>query len=67
MCYNKTIKRKEDKKMYNVYNIEITIENNMDRHDKEEIEKLKSFKKWYLWFLSASEEEKKEYLKNRWK
>jgi len=39
----------------------------MDEHDKKEIEKLKSFKKWYLWFLSASEEEKKEYLRNRWK
>lgn len=53
--------------MCNVYNIEITIENDMDKHDKKEIEKLKSFKEWYLWFLSASEEEKKEYLKNRWK
>lgn len=39
----------------------------MNEQDKKEIEKLKSFKKWYLWFLSASEEEKKEYLKNRWK
>lgn len=38
----------------------------MDKQDKKEIEKLKSFKEWYLWFLSASEEEKKEYLKNRW-
>ena len=42
-------------------------ENDMNKHNKKEIEKLKSFKKWYLWFLSASEEEKKEYLKNRWK
>lgn len=42
------------------------MENNIDTHDKKEIEKLKSFKKWYLWFLSSSEEEKKEYLKNRW-
>lgn len=38
----------------------------MDKQDEKEIEKLKSFKEWYLWFLSASEEEKKEYLKNRW-
>lgn len=53
--------------MYNVYNIKIIVENDIDKHDKKEIEKLKSFKKWYLWFLSASEEEKKEYLKNRWK
>lgn len=41
--------------------------NKMNKHDKQEIENLKSFKKWYLWFLSASEEEKREYLKNRWK
>ena len=38
----------------------------MDNHDKKEMEKLKSFKEWYLWFLSASEEEKKEYFRNRW-
>lgn len=39
----------------------------MNKHDEQEIENLKNFKKWYLWFLSASEEEKREYLKNRWK
>lgn len=39
----------------------------MDKHDRQEIEKLKEFGKWVIWYRSLTNEEKKEYHKNRWK
>lgn len=40
---------------------------NLTDHDKKEIENLKEFKEWYIWYCSLSNEEKQEYLNNRWK
>lgn len=38
----------------------------MDKHDKRQIKQLREFKKWFMWYITATEEEKREYLKTRW-